>query len=421
MFKRLKNRFILLSMLSLALLMIVVVTGMNILNYASMQRDTDAVLDLLSANEGRFPTDDGDAPPERPEGEEEGRGDKLPHGMSPETPYESRYFTVELSADRTVLRVDTSRIAAVGGGEAIEYASKAMEEKDERGYLDNYRFLRMAKEDGGTRLIFLDVGRKAESLHIFLLSSISMAAVGYILICMLVVFVAGRIIRPVAESYEKQKRFITDAGHEIKTPLSIINANVNLLEMEGCESESLSEISKQTRRLSKLTGDLVFLAKMEEGEGQTRAIDFPLSEMISDAVESFGALAETSGKKLEARIEPMISVHGNSDALYQLVNILLENALKYSVEGSTISVFLEKKGRSAVLRVANETDTPIGKEDLPLLFERFYRTDSSRNSATGGHGIGLSIAKAIVDAHGGRIYAALQGERVLQISAELPT
>lgn len=420
MFKRLKNRFILLSMLSLALLMIVVVTGMNILNYASMQRDTDAVLDLLSANEGRFPTDDGDAPPERPEGEEGGRGGKLPHGMSPETPYESRYFTVELSADRTVLRVDTSRIAAVGGGEAIEYASKAMEEKDERGYLDNYRFLRIAKEDGGTRLIFLDVGRKAESLHIFLLSSISMAAVGYILICTLVVFVAGRIIRPVAESYDKQRQFITNAGHEIKTPLSIINANINLMEMEGNESESLSEISKQTRRLSKLTGDLVFLAKMQEKGKDMQAIDFPLSEMISEAVESFGALAESQNKRLCANVAPMISMHGNDSAVYQLISILLENALKYSPRSSKISLSLEKKGKMAILKVSNPSVNTPTQDQLPLLFERFYRVDSSRSSETGGHGIGLSIAKAIVDAHGGRIYAAIPEESVLQITAELP-
>lgn len=405
-------------MLSLALLMIVMVTGMNFLNYHSSVQEIDMVLELLSDNKGRFPIDedkpalDGDIGGER--------GERLPHGMSPEIPYESRYFTVELNEKAQIINVDLSRISAVDREEAKEYAWEALEEGG-RGFVDSYRFECVSEPDGSTRVIFLDSGRKIDALRSFFFSSVLVAVIGYLLICAVAVFVAGRIIRPVADSYEKQKRFITDAGHEIKTPLSIINANLDLMELDGYQSESLDEIGKQTKRLAKLTEDLVYLAKMEERGRNDLAADFSLSEMVEEAAESFGVLAESRGRSLRAVIAPAVGLHGNDGAIYQLINILLDNAIKYSPDGSQILLSLEKKGRTALLKVVNATATPMAKDELPQIFERFYRTDTSRNSETGGHGIGLSIAKAIVDAHGGRIYATLTADGALQISAELAT
>ena len=409
MFKKLKRRFILLSMVSLGLLMITVVLGMNCMNYYSVVREADTVTDMLSEHRGKFP-----------EGEGGGKFDKLPPNMSPEVPYESRYFTVEINERGDIIRIDTSRIASVDEDTAREYATEAIEREAERGFIDHFRFLKISERDEITRMIFLDSGRRIDQLTGFLLSSIFMAILGYVVICIVVVFVSGRIIRPVADSYEKQKRFITDAGHEIKTPLSIISANLDLLEMEGHKNENLDEISKQMGRMSKLTNDLVFLAKMEEKSDKLQKIDLPLSEIVSEAAASFEVLAESKRKRLDATVEPMISMYGSDSGIYQLINILLDNAIKYSPERSVILLSLEKKGKIAILRVANVTSEPMKREDLLLIFDRFYRTDSSRSSKTGGHGIGLSIAKAVVDAHGGKIYASLGDENSLQITAELP-
>ena len=233
-----------------------------------------------------------------------------------------------------------------------------------------------------------------------------MSFLGYVAVSIVLMTVAHRIMSPVAQSYEKQKRFITDAGHELKTPLAIIRANADLLDMEFGENESIEEIRRQTVQMSELTADLVFLARMEEsGQNHLTMTNFGLSEI---------------DKTLAIDVQQGLLVNGNSKVLRQLCSILLDNAIKYSPSGSTVSVSLSKKGRYAALTVENTTATLIPEKDLEFLFERFYHTDSSRNSKTGGNGIGLSIAKSIVDAHSGRISASLTAEDHLQITATIP-
>ena len=248
-----------------------------------------------------------------------------------------------------------------------------------------------------------------------------MSFLGYVAASIVLITVAHRIMRPVAQSYEKQKRFITDAGHELKTPLAIIRANADLLDMEFGENESIEEIRRQTVQMSELTADLVFLARMEEsGQNYLAMTNFGLSEIIEDCAYGFERLAAASDKTLTIDVQAELLVNGNAKALRQLCSILLDNAIKYSPLGSTVSVSLAKKGRQAVLTVENTTANIISPKDLEFLFDRFYRTDSSRNSKTGGNGIGLSIAKSVVEAHGGKIIASLPAEDHLQITASIP-
>jgi signal transduction histidine kinase len=212
-----------------------------------------------------------------------------------------------------------------------------------------------------------------------------------------------------AESYEKQKRFITDAGHELKTPLTVINANTDILEMEiGEKNESLEDIRQQIRRLTKLTNDLVLLARMEEAEGKLQKLPLPLSELTAEAVHPFRALAQAQHKHLTCHIAPMVTVSGCAKDVTQLVTILMDNALKYTPEGGSVTVDLEVTGKNARLSLVNTTGETLSQGDLEHLFDRFYRPDASRNSATGGHGIGLSVAKAIVHNHGGKIRATAE-------------
>ncbi|MBQ9112143.1 MAG: HAMP domain-containing histidine kinase [Clostridia bacterium] len=424
MIRKLKIRFILLSMSSLLVLLSVIVVGMNVINYTSVVSETDEILTLLSQNKGRFP----DNQPEHnggndipaPELPGMGQGNRLPQHMSPELPYESRYFSVLLDPGDTVIYTDISRITAVDEAAAIDYADKAMDSGKDRGFVGDFRFVRYSEGDL-TRITFLDCGRRLDSFYTFLYTSIFIAFAGLITVFFVICFFAGRIIRPIAESYEKQKRFITDAGHEIKTPLTIINANVDILEMEIGPNESLTDITQQTKRLTSLTNDLVYLARMEEAENTLQMIELPVSEIVQETATSFNALAQADGKTLICNIQPLLSLNGNLKAIEQLVSVLMDNALKYSPEGGIIELELSKQNRSVVLTVFNTTNTPIDTAALDSVFDRFYRADPSRNSETGGHGIGLSVAKAIVTAHGGRITASSKDNRSFKITAVFPT
>ena len=235
----------------------------------------------------------------------------------------------------------------------------------------------------------------------------------------LLLVLSGRIIRPVVESYEKQRRFITDAGHELKTPLTIISADTDLAEMECGENQWLTDIRRQAQRLTGLTHDLIFLSRMEEEQKKMQMIEFPLSDVAEEMAQSFLAPAMSQGKTLSIRIQPMLSYTGDEKAIRQLLSILLDNALKYSPSGGQMTVSLEKQGRSLTLAVSNTTAQPMKREQLCRLFDWFYRTDESRNSQTGGYGLGLSIARGIVLAHRGRIRAESPDAGTLRIVVSL--
>ena len=394
MIKKLKRKFILLTAISLFALLLVIVSGINIINFSSAAAESDEILSLLSMNKGGFPDEFFGAA---------GRPGKLPPMISPELPYEARYFSVSFNKNGDILFAETSQIAAINSTEAIEYAQKALSLNQESGFINQFRFMR--SNDGDVvRVVFLNCQRQLNTLQNFLATSFLFALIGYAAVLIAVIFLAERIVRPIAESYEKQKQFITDAGHEIRTPLTIIRANVDILEMELGENESLSDISSQTNRLAMLTEDLVRLSRMEE-ERSYEMIEFPLSDLVYETASSFKAVAETKNKAITLDIEPMIPLKGNSHAIAQLVSILMDNALKYSNENGRIEVRLAKPSKNVILSLTNTTDTKIDKASLDRVFDRFYRADTSRSSQRGGYGIGLSMAKAIVDSHGGKINA----------------
>ncbi len=404
--KQLKRKFIVLTMTALFVLLAFIVAGMNLLSYNAVIEEADAVLLILEGNKGHFPS--------------MGTGDKWPPQlspeMSPEIPYESRFFSVSFDGSGNVTHVDVNKIAAIDGEKAVIMARQA---QGRQGFVDSYRYC-VTREVEGVRVTFLDCGRKLDAFQRFLQSSILMSVLGYGVVFAAVFVLAGRIIRPIAESYEKQKRFITDAGHEIKTPLTIINANADLLEMELEENESLADIKAQTRRLKKLTEDLVLLSRMEETGHSVPKVDFPISEVVEEFAHGFQALAQAEGKTLLCQVEPRLSCRGDSKSIGQLVSILLENAMKYSPSDTTVRLELSRQGRILQLSVSNETKLEVDPAQLKCVFDRFYRTDASRSSETGGHGIGLSIAKAIVTSHGGKIKATTADGSSFTVTAVLP-
>ena len=456
MIKKLRFRLITVSMLSLFAVLFIIVSAASLLNYRQLVQEADQVLDMLAENGGAFPdfqdVEPGTTPEDNtlPDGisfpgpgqpDSDGRlsdsngrpsdtGDSFRRDkrkslsgmryMSAELPFESRYFSVIAGESGEAVSVDVSHIAAISEEEAAEYAGRLQGSRKVRGFLGNYRYLVSASSENETLFLFLDRGRNLETFRSMLLTSYGISLLGLLVVFGLIFFFSGRITRPFVENAEKQRRFITDAGHELKTPLAIIEADTDVLEMDlGEKNEWVEDIKKQTRRLAGLTKDLISLARSEEAGQSYTMIDFPVSDVIMEAAESYRAPAMAQGKSFRLKAEPMLTLTGDEASIRQLVGILLDNALKYSNPGGSISLTLSRQGKSLSLEVFN-TAEHVSRGSLPHLFDRFYRADTSRNSGTGGYGIGLSIAQAIVQAHKGKISASTEDEKSLRIIAVFP-
>jgi len=412
MIKRLKRRFILLASISILALMTMLVGTINIINFSSVEKEADKTIDFLAeltdslivlSPQTGFPD----------------REARLPSGMSPEVQYESRFFYVVLDTDGEVIYSNTSQIISVSEDEAKDYAQKVYKSNSSRGFKDSFRYLKQTYTNG-TKIVFLDCGRRLDTFYRFLAISVCIGLLGCGIVFLFFLLFAERIIRPISESYEKQKRFITDAGHEIKTPLTIISANTDLLECDLGENESLSDIRQQTTRLRELTNELVFLSKMEESENELQRVEFPISDLITETAQSFLAPIEAQSKTISLKIPPKLSYVGAPDSIRRLISILIDNAVKYSPPSGRISVSLTADNKMLTLTVSNTSSERLTQENISHLFERFYRSDSSRNSETGGHGIGLSIAEAVTEAHGGKISASYSEDNIFTITVKLP-
>lgn len=406
MLHKLRIKFVALAMGLLFLVLAVIMAVVNLLNYGHVVTNADSTLEILAANDGRFP-------------EKPGMGEKpMDHKVSPELPFETRFFTVRLDQTGKVIFVDTGKIAAVTSETAVEYAEQLRDSQRTKGFIGVYRYA-VRSDSMGTMMIFVDCGRNLHAARSFLLTSVGISLAGFVAVSLLLYILSARIVKPISDAYEKQAQFITNASHDLKTPITIIDADADVLEMELGENEWLQDIGKQTRRLAGLIDELVCLSRMEEKDAHIQMIDFPVSDVVSETAQSFEAAAIAQEKILTIEIQPMLSLCGDEKAIRQLTSILLDNALKYSTDRGNISLSLKKSDRFVCLSVCNTCD-PVAPEDIKRLFDRFYRADKSRNSQTGGYGIGLSIAKAIVTAHKGTIFAASPDEHSLRITAKFP-
>ena len=375
-------------MCSLAAVLILMIGGINVFNYINLDREADETLDALADNGGWMPKFFGiRAPGQR---------------FGIDSPFNDRWYTVLLAKDGSVLRIDVSRIPSVDSDTAAASAALMQKKGSTGGYSSDFKY-RAVDTMEGTLYIFLDCGRELDTFRAFLVASAAASVCGFAAVFVMVLFLSEVALRPVTESLEKQKRFITDAGHELKTPLSVISADTDLLELENGESEWSQSIRNQVERMRSLTDKLVFLSRMEESGGFEMA-PFAISDAVAESVESFRAPAASRGLTLDTQIEEGLTLDGSEYAIRQLTSLLMDNARKYASEGGRVLVTLKRNERRIQFTVAN-TVNDLSQENPNRLFERFYRPDASRSTSTGGFGIGLSAAKAIVDAHKGRIGA----------------
>ena len=402
MIRRLRRKFVLLCMGVVVAVMVAVVALMNGFFIARANATLDGMLAFLTDNGGDFPVVDDEEAPRIPRGPRQMDWGGMSMD-SPEAPFITRHFSVLLDAGGEALSVNTESIAAVSSEEAVLYARRALD-KAGSGYLDVYRY-RVSETDDGTLVVFLDASTQLSTARQFFIISSSVAAGVCLAVLLLALLFSGRAVRPIAQSVEKQRQFITDAGHELKTPLTIISANCEVLEMEMAGNEWLTGIEKQVARLRKLVNDLVTLSRLDEGRPTGEEARFSLSDAVCDTALAFSAAAERAGKRLRADAEPGVFINGDEAALRQLTAILVDNAVKYADAGGEIRVGL-RGGRHPVLTVENDCRN-VSELPLDRLFDRFYRFDPAR-TGDGSHGLGLSIARSIAEAH----RASLRAEKL---------
>ena len=411
--RRLRRKFILVAMGAVTVVLTLIIAGINIVNYSHVCKMADARLDYILAGKGSIDWEDESRTDSGNGGDTstgmvadgDRAGARVGHfeGMTAESPFDTRYFTVTL-VEGQVVDVNTARIAAVGAKRAARIAMGLDSKGLTSGFSGNYRYTTTAQGEK-TTYVFVDCSRELASFHSFLNASVAISCIGWLAVLAIVTVASGAVIRPMVESYSKQKRFITDASHEIKTPLAVIDAANEVQEIESGESEWTQSIHEQVARLTALTERLVFLARMDEGSAGFTMASIDLSEAVDKAAAPFESVAVSRGKRLSMSVATGVRAHADAAAVTQVVELLLDNATRYASEGSVIELSLRAVSRgagkgSAELVVSNAVDE-LPEGDLDRLFDRFYRADVSRSSKTGGSGVGLSIVRAIAEAHGG--------------------
>lgn len=417
MIKKLQKRFVIIAVSAVAAVLLVIMGSICISSYFQVVSEANSTLSILEENNGNYPKPDGKNDGNNNGANKFGGGSKLRQEMSPEAPFETRFFTAYLDKNGEVSSVNTGSIAAVATDEAIEYTNEVVESGRQKGFIGIYRYS-VSTTASGTMVIFLDCSRGLSLFYKFFQISLAVSLVGIFGVFIIVLLLSKRAIKPIADSYEKQKHFITDASHELKTPLAVINASTEVIEMTEGESEWTLSIRNQVARLAELTNSLVSLARMDEHDSKPVMTDFSLSDAVSESVEPFAMLALQKGKTFETNVQKNVTYRGNEEELRKLVGVLSDNAIKYSGEKGKIAITL-KTGSKGPLLIFKNTAEGIEKGNHDEMFERFYRGDSSHSSEIGGFGIGLSIARAIVNTHKGKITAKSEDGKSLTISIQL--
>lgn len=414
MIRALQKKFVVTAMIAVTVLLLVVLGALNVFNAVSNARQTEFLLDDLGRQNALFPrTEDHALPPAAVEPEPasgapgtpaEGQPGPFEPGrrrgfldepMDENTRMSALYFVADLDDQGRVLRTDVSHIASVTEEEAAELAS-GLDVTQTGGSAGSYRYKVFSRPGGGYRIVFLDSAVRRNAVMRVALLSLRLGSVSWLLMLTLVMALSRRAIRPIAENMERQRQFVTDAGHELKTPVAIILANVDAMEMRGGESKYSRNIRSQAVRLSELMKNLLTLARVDEYSvlEQPQRLDF--SSLCREVFLPFREAAELKHIRYGMDLQEGLVLSGDRNLLAQLCSILADNAVKYCPENGEIAISLRAENRRVCLRVSNTvTEVP----DLERIFDRFYRADSSRNQKSGGFGIGLSAAQTIAHLH----------------------
>ena len=407
MIKKFRRKFIAVAVLSLAIILFASFGGVVLATQYRTDKEITNVLQLLAKNNGQL--------------NQKAARKTLGPDSNKDSLFKYRYFTLSLSSTGKLKLVDNTHISTISASDITSNSSlikRTIKNTTSEGSIminsNPYRFILVkSKSSNQTIAIFLDTTPITASYKHLFRVAFFLGISGLIFFTLILFLLSNQAIKPIVEAYEKQRRFITNAGHELKTPLAIISANTEMEEMIGKSDEWTESTKEQVERLTMLINQLISLARMsEKDELILERVNF--SDSVKRAANSFKSLIQKDGKNYDIEIEPDLFVNGEKQSLYELVNILIDNANKYCDEAGRVSVNLNKGslGRNAILQVKNSFKD--GKSiNYNKFFERFYRSDESHNSQKGGFGIGLSMAQDLVRVFGGKINASYDGKNVV--------
>ena len=361
-----------------------------------MNHSLDMLTDVIAVNDGSFPDFDKIQAADHPENLQQNQF------LTPETQFSTRFFTVLADGENTIVRENIEHISSVSRSQARSYAKNVLEGGKERGWASDYRY-KVAETEEGKLIVFVNGEANKTMTNRLFYSVFFVLAGSFLLILLPLLLISKKAVKPAAESYEKQKQFVTDANHELKTPLTLILSNVDIVESETGPNEWLDDIRSEGERMRSLIDQLLTLSRMDEDQANLTVETFNLSETAADVVSEFAGLAAEKKKHLTGEIEPSVCYCGDEGLIRRLLYILLDNAVKYCDPDGDIHVHVHKKGRRFIICVENSFQN-IDNTELSRLFDRFYRADKAR-TFTGGFGVGLSIAKSIAEKHRGNITA----------------
>lgn len=398
-----RRKFILIAMSAMAACLVVLLGMLNLLNLSGVLAEQKDILSIITENGGTFPPFNAQhtkRPPQRS------------YQITEESEYQIRYFYVTMGP-KGIVSVNVQKIAAVDEFEASILADKATAMNREYGFIGDYFFKCYTSDEGKfTRIVFLDWADKLKALKDFAAASVLMGLGGITATFLIVLWLSKRAIRPVVVSAQKQQQFITDASHELKTPLSAISVNMELLGMEVGDNEWIASTNEQLGMLRRLVDQLICTARMDEEAslyGEKQELDF--SELVTDAATCFTPMAEAAGRTIEANVPEGITLLGNEELLRRMLSVLCDNAVKHAFGEGSIVLSLSAKSKTVTLRIQNPWPHAKDSEIYEQMFDRFYKADPARSkdSIRNGFGVGLSIARKAAQWHGGTIKAGPVG------------
>ncbi|MCI8316450.1 MAG: HAMP domain-containing histidine kinase [Lachnospiraceae bacterium] len=423
MLKKMQRRFIMAAMAAFATVMLVLVVGINIVNYYRTTSTQDGLAASLLEYEqrayehrARRNASQDENPKEHERRTSAHQEPEFPPisempGGGPEARFTTRFFAVYCDLSENIEVISRDYIYSIDEETAKAYTAAVLRKGKEKGYYGDYRY-HVKVDDAGSTVLFLNVTSALQFMRSLLIISLVIGFSSLLVVLILVVFFSRYAVRPYAKNMERQKRFITDAGHELKTPITSIATSADIAAMEYEGDEWISNIQKQTARLTRLVGELVALSRLDEEIPFPEKSTFSLSDVAWETAELFAVRAKAEGKNYCQNIEEQLTIYGDCNSIQQMISILLDNAVKYSDVGGEIHLDIYRKRRKVCIKVSNTCDLPDGT-DLDRLFDRFYRVDESRATNTGGTGIGLAMAQAIVETHGGKIKAERTDEKTI--------
>ena len=412
MIKQLQKKFILSSMLAISILLLVVLGGINIFNTVSIKKKTNKLLTTLAQVENSAIT------LMLPQVRDS--WDFFSSVVTQDDTLGAIYFVAREDNAGHIRTVDISHISSISKQDAIECAKQARRNGDSAGRVGRFKYMSVATVGNlGKTYIFLDVTEQVGNIWRVLFLSVGIGVLCWGAMLLLTILLSKKAIKPIAANIEKQKQFVTDAGHEIKTPLAIIMANTDAMELCYGENKYSKNIRSQIFRLKDLTQDMLSLAKMEERPETKIKECFSMTSLVEEMV---GFFSENIGEKqilLRTNFQPDVKIHSNREKVERLVSILMDNASRYTNPGGCIDASLTQSGKQVIFCISNTAEN-LGTLQPEKIFDRFYRGDDARTQKSGGSGIGLSAAHAIVQALKGAISVRIENNERIHFMVKLP-